>query len=210
MQFTGGYGQTPMPLSALFELSSAKNRPALVYVHGMAEDAEKAEEMDQKLFGDEDFVLASRFFRFYRINEADVTDESIREKYLSKLPAFILLDAQGNEVDTMNGRNNHRRLTGSLSKLFSKHYVGSMKKHLSALSKHLKEIERAEDKVADAQRFVDFSEERVESRSTPQAERQLAEKKAELAEAVKVFEALKGELDALTSPEIKDEKVAKN
>lgn len=197
MQSNAGYGETKLPLSALFGLSSDKNKPALVYVYKPETDAAKAEASEARLFGSEDVVVASRLFRFFRIDESTVTDPAIRAQYLAKLPALIFLDPQGNEAETLNGPVGQSRVMAKLGKVFEEAFDLALKKQVAKVIKSLRDLEKAEDRVADLKRFVGAIQDRVDDRATPNAQRQLQEKQAELEAAYKVFGDLKEELRRL-------------
>ena len=195
-RYSGEYGTTSMPLSALFNMPGAdRNVPAVVYIYATLDDDEKAEKLERKLFGSEDLLVASRFFRLFRINERDVPDRKIRDRYLKKLPAFLFMDARGNIVDTVAGRVSARALLGRMNRLYKAHFEGRMSTHVKKFHAYLKDVAQAEDRLANAVRRVEALEERLDKNDSKSAARQLEEKKVEVAKLRKELDEIlaKGE-----------------
>lgn len=203
------YGDQTLPLSALSKLSADKNKPSLVYVVRSA-DMEKTEELEAKMFGSIDVVLASRFFRCYRIVDTDIPDEKIRAKYLLKKgPTLILLDAKGNEMLKNKKRVSKTWVYSKLKKQFSNDFNSKISIHVKKLSAWLDELEKAEDKKADAERLLTTAEERFEKRETPASTRALAKAKKVHADVLAKFNEVKKLGNKLSNPQLKAEETAK-
>lgn len=186
----GEYGTSVLPLSTLFSLSDEKGKPALVYVFDAETDEEKLEKVEQKTFGREDFLITTKFFRCFRIEDDTVPAES-RKLYSGKLPAFFVLDTKGNIVAQLQGRKvSTKTLIGQMNKGFDKKTLKTAKKAVKAYRKHLAEFQVAEDAVAIASQKVSDVEERLEKKDSPSARKQLAEAKVKLGEAREKLTAL--------------------
>ncbi len=167
------YGYTALPLSSLNRHSDQKHRPTLVYIYRVNDP--KSDETEQKIFGTMDIILASRFFRCYRMSDADLPTEKIKEKYLLKKgPTLILLDARGNEVVRNTKKATAKWLFGRMKKQFKADFGESLIKHIKALNEWLDDLERAEDRLADAARVLQAAQDRIEKRETPAARKRLA------------------------------------
>jgi len=199
-QVTDGYGAVRQPLSALFELSDEKGKPALIYVDENLDDEDAAEKHEAKLFGAEDLVIGSRFFRCFRIEAESVTDEAVRKEYLKKLPAFILLDPRGNEVARINGRTSARRLFSSMAKAYKASVGGNLKKSVGRIVKLLRDLEKAEDRMANAKRAHADATARLEKKRSARNAKRVKDKEKALEIARKEFEALRAKVDELARP----------
>ncbi|MFT7616879.1 MAG: hypothetical protein ACI97A_000509 [Planctomycetota bacterium] len=203
------YGDQALPLSALSKLSDDKNKPSLVYVvRGNEEEKQLINE--DKMFGSIDVVLASRFFRCYRIVDSDITDEKIRAKYLLKKgPTVILLDAKGNEMLKNKKSVSKTWVYSKLKKQFSYDFDGKMSTHVKKLSAWLDELEKADDKKADAERLYRTAADRFEKRETPASTRSLAKAEKAYADSETTFDKIKERGPKLSSPQLKTQNTAK-
>lgn len=167
------YGARALPLSQLNVLANEKNKPSLIYVF-RHQDTEERDALEQKLFGSEDVILGSRFFRCYRISDASLPDEKIKEKYLLKRgPTLIILDARGNEIARNKKRVSSSWVYGKMKRQFKSDFGDTIAKHIKKLSNWLDDLEKAEDKVADAGRLVDAAKQAMEKRETAKKQQRL-------------------------------------
>ncbi len=203
------YGASALPLSALSKLSAEKNKPSLVYVFRTA-DQDKLEELELKMFGTEDIVLASRFFRCYRISDSDLPNDKIRQKYLRKSgPTLIILDAKGNEVAKNKKKASKSWVFSKLKQQFSSDFGEKITKHIKKLSDWLDDLEKAEDRKADAEKMFRAAEERLDKRETAATKKRVSKTK-------KAFEAVEAAFDKiveigrkLSNPQLKARETAR-
>lgn len=131
----------------------------------------------------------------------------LRDKYCKKLPALVFLDSTGEEMFRMAGKKRASSIYGGMKKSFKKHYAPRMGTQVKKLSEWLEELEKAEDKMADAQRFFDAEEERAADRDDERSKKRVAEKKAELETAQKAFEKVEKQGEQLANPPLKKAQV---
>ncbi|MCB9834013.1 MAG: hypothetical protein H6807_16245 [Planctomycetes bacterium] len=197
------YGERSMPIGHLLQLSDRKHVPAIVYIHDSLE-AEAEAELEADMFGNEDLILGTRFFRCYRINASSIQDEKIKAEFARKLPTLVFLDGRGDEVMRLQGKNRASRVQSAMKKVFGDHFKVSMPKVLRQMSDLLDDVERAEDKMADARRLLDDVEERMADRDGDTAEKKI-EKRREAYEVAKAeFEKLLAKVVELANQPLKN------
>ena len=199
MQRQPGYGEQALPLSSLFDLApEEKGKPALVYI-SRALDEEERLELEQRLFGREDLVMGTRFFRCYRIDESWIKDEKVREEYAKKLPALILLDSKGEEFARLTGPVAARSLYARMERLYRDVYGDRLGAQIRRIADVLDEIQKSEDTLADLAYEIDTLKQRIEDNDSKSAERNLAKKTKELEEEQKRFEELMVRFDEMVA-----------
>lgn len=201
------YGSRSLPISGLLKLSDRKHRPALVFIHETM-DSEAEEELMAKMFGTEEVILGTRFFRCFRMNVCDIPDEKMKEKYASRLPALIFLDGRGEEAGRLGGMVRASRVQGNMRKVFSDHFKANMQKLLKSMSEWLDDIERAEDEMVTARKTLDDTEERMADRDAGTAEKKISKKREDYDAAVAAFEKLRAKAEELFNPPLKQEETA--
>lgn len=204
------YGSRSLPIGSLLSLSDRKHRPAIIYIHDSLESEEQAE-LEADMFGSEEVVLGTRFFRCFRINANDIPDEKIKADYGRKLPALIFLDGRGEEVLRLQGKTRATKVQGAMKRVFGDHFKASMPKLLKEMSDWLDDLERAEDKMVDARKFLDQTEERMADRDGGTADKKVEKKREAYEQAREEFEKLVARGKELFNPALKeDEATSKN
>lgn len=201
------YGEQALPLSALSKLSDEKNKPSLIYVA-----REGDAKMEKGLFGDENLVLASRFFRCYRIDAKDIPAGKISEKYLLKgTPTFIILDAKGNEVIKNKKKVSTKWINSKLKKQFAADFRAKLRAHIKKLSDWLDDLEKADDSLANAKKSHTAIEDRAakKDKETARSRKRLAKSNAKLVEAQSAFDKLVALGKKLSNPQLKSSEFAK-
>ena len=205
------YGMQALPLSALSKLSADKNKPSLIYVVRDG-DAEARKASEKKLFGSEDLTLATRFFRCYKIAEKDLPEGKIRDKYLlKKNPTFIILDAKGNEIVKNKKKASTSWITSKMKKQFSADFGMKLSAHVKKLSDWLDDLEKADDKLANAQNAFSAVEEQVskKDKETRRSKERLAKAAAKLKKVQADFDKLIEYGNKLSNPQVKAAATAK-
>ena len=173
-----------LPLSSLFELTGeGKGKPALVYVYDADTEDEELERLERKAFGREDFIITTKLYRCYRIEESSMDEKS--RKQLGKLPAYLVLDAAGNTVAEANGKMTSKKLLRRMAKGMDKAKGKRVKKIVKNYQKFLAELMVKEDAIAELKKQITSLEERIEKNDSKSAKKNLGEKQAELAELEK-------------------------
>lgn len=204
------YGERSLPIGSLLKLDDRKHYPAIVYIHEVVE-AEKQEELEADMFGDSDLILATRFFRCFSINIDDIQDKKLRERYAKKLPALIFVDGRGEETAIMQGRIKPARMKSAMKKVFGDHFKGSMPKLMAAMNDLLDDLERAEDRMVDARKMLDETEDRMADRDGATADKKVEKKREDYEEARAEFDKVNDKLKELARPPLKvEEATTKN
>lgn len=199
------YGDEVLPLSALatqhaggivFEGEAANRKPVLVYLYSASADLEKTEKLENRMFGDDDLAMASRFFRCVRVDADAIRSESLRREYAPRLPAFYLLDPDGKVLTRKCGRATPGNLVGLLRRGYRETYGKSLRPRLTRLEKYLDRLEETETAVLEAEDEVNRLEDRL-------ARRDNRRMRLRLEEARKVVAQLRAKLDEVKKEEAK-------
>lgn len=192
------YGEADLPFESLArpdagllvsEDGAEAARPVMVYVPDAAMALERRQELEAKMFGDDDLALASRIFRFVRL-EPDQLSGSQRDDLAPKLPAFILMDGRGQIVSKTTGVKSPSALLKGLSKTYSVQYKGSLARQVQQVDSVLKSIEKLEDKIFYANLNLTELRKRNEAKPTAKLTKSIEE-------ATKELEAQQSELTSL-------------
>ncbi|MCB9833317.1 MAG: hypothetical protein H6807_12665 [Planctomycetes bacterium] len=203
------YGERSLPISNLLQLDDRKHRPAIVYIRGLI-DFEDRMAYEEKIFGSEEIVLATRFFRCFEIDAREIRDERIQKQYLKKVPVLLFLDARGEEVARLAGKKSASAFRSAMNRVFAAHYKASMSKVLAAMEDLVDEVQKAEDRVADASVLLDGVKARMDDREGEAADKKVDKRQQAYDEAVAEFEKLLDRLVELSNPPLLREDLAKD
>ncbi len=158
------------------------------------------EKLESDMFGTEEVILGTRFFRCFMINADDIQDEKIKAEYARKLPALVFLDGRGEEVLRLRGKSRASRVQAAMKRVFGDHFKASMPRVLRAMTDGLDDLQKAEDKMADAKRLLDEVEDRMADRDDASAEKKIEKRREAYEEARAEFEKILETLGELANP----------
>jgi len=185
----------------VFEGEQAADRPpVIVYLYDGAMDVEKMEKGENRMFGDDDLAMVSRFFRMVRVDADNIDDERMRAEYAKRLPAFYALAPDGEVLARKAGRVSARSLTAFLGKAYRNVYRKSVRPRIKALERFLDELEDAEVEVAKVREEIDRIEQRLARGRKPRLLRDLADTRKELAQAEQALAALEQKKKTIVAP----------
>jgi hypothetical protein len=154
-------------------------------------NAEMNQNCESKIFQNEPVGIALRMFRTYRVNVAEIRDETIRKEY-EDTPAFHFFDPAGKPLFELSGRK-----VDSLSKFDSaldKVWRVSFKTRRDAYARGMKNVLDELDKLSGQQTIYDQDVARNAERPSPRKTRALEKDKAELEELAAEIEQMEKDL----------------
>ncbi|MCA9320853.1 MAG: hypothetical protein KDB53_08970 [Planctomycetes bacterium] len=207
-----GYGDAQVPLTGLARVGD-QSRPFVILVEDATDQpTEPGDPLIRSMFGIEEAIVASKVFNCFRFDISEIPDETLLDDIGKKLPAVLVYTSKGSLVGKVTGDNskNAKRLLPKIKKAFDDHFDARFTKWVDQYLDQLVEIEKAEDDVANAEKFVKSLNERIERKGEPTAKlaKDLAEREAKVEEAKKAFEAAKATLATMLEVPSKEAKNA--
>lgn len=155
-----------MDLGGLARFHKGAAKPFVVMIDETRPEEDRLE-VATKIFGDEDVVIATKLFNCYRIDVADVPEGELAKKYGRRVPALYFFDQKGNEIDGLAGKPKPNHVFRRLEKAFDAFYVGKLESWVETYADALDVLQKAEDEVADANRFLEPIVERIAKSGDP-------------------------------------------
>lgn len=198
-----GYADERLDLSGLvragapmtYEVDGATvqlQRPVLLYVRAEGGSPERNQRAEETMFKSDDLAVASRVVRFLRAEPAELP-EHVRNELGDALPAVLLLDSNGFEVERLTGTSQAGALCRKVNKLYRATWDGSLSKLASKARSLSIEIDALNKKAALAKAEVDECQAALDEKKTNGNKRAL-EKAREAQNAAD--EALQAKVDA--------------
>ncbi|HMS18893.1 MAG TPA: hypothetical protein PKA37_18785, partial [Planctomycetota bacterium] len=137
------------PLDDLLNRATPHGIPALIYfaADGKTDERDKLEE---SVFGDSKFALASQFFRMVRVSPGDIKDPEMQKKFTDPSgPVFLIVEADGKQVPILKGWNTTAtKLVRAMGGPFQKTFKLDLSAFIAKEERFLDQLDQVQDEIA--------------------------------------------------------------
>ena len=177
----------------------SNRRNLLLFVRAEGGSAERHAMAEKAMFKSDDLAVASKVVRFLHADASELP-ERVRAELGDSLPAVLLLDGQGRELERVNGAIQPGALSRKVNKLYRAHWDGT----LSAMAKRARtfsiEIDALNKQAALAKAEFSESEAELKEKQTNGNRRAVDKARAAQKKAEDALQTKLDERDELSHP----------